>query len=237
MNKKKKKDKKPRAPRVNSQLPVSQLRKIALTGPRYHLEKAREYPIYGCWVYKKWKESGIAPVVVARKQPDDRILYAVYLIDLYCLGIKNCYTRADISPAQFERALPKMCARDPEPCSVEFAHELVYGAMEYANGYGFDPHPDFKGSLGDKVLDPAEAHPRAHGIEFGKDGKPFFAAGPYDDERKINRILNTLHRTAGEGNYHYLVGIGAPALFGDEIEDELAFDDPKMLIHKPNQEE
>ncbi len=237
MNKKEKKDKKPRAPRVNSQLPVSQLRKIVLTGPRYHLERAREYPLHGCWVYKDWKQSGIAPVVVARRQPDDRVLYGVYLIDLYCLGIKDCYTRTDISPVQFERDLPQMCAQEPEACPVEFAHELIYGAMEYAKGYGFDPTPEFNGSLGDKILDLPDAHPRTHGIEFGKDGKPFFAAGPYDDERKINRTLNTLHRTAGEGNFDYLVGFGGPELFGDEIEDELAFDDPKLLIHRPNRKE
>lgn len=224
---KKKKDKKPRAPRVNSQLPISQLRKFVLTGPRYHLEQAREHPLIGCWVYKGWKESGIAPVVVARMQPDDRVLYGVYMIDLYCLGIKDCYTRTNISPAQFERDLPKLCAHEPEACSVEFAHELVYGAMDYAQNYGLDPHPDFKGSLGDKVLDPPDAHPRAHGIEFGKDGKPFFVSGPYDDERKISRVLNTLNRTAGEGNYHYLASFGGMDTFDDEFDGELALDEPK----------
>ncbi len=208
-----------------------------LTGPRYHLERAREYPLHGCWVYKDWKQSGIAPVVVARQQPDDRILCAMYLIDLYCLGTKYCYTRADISPAQFERDLPKMCAQQPEPCTVEFAHELVYGAMEYAKSCGFDPTPEFKGSLGDMVLDPPDAHPRAHGIKFGKDGKPFFVSGPYDDKHKINRVLNTLHRTAGEGNFDFLVGFGEPELFDDEIEDELASDAPKLLTDRPNQEE
>jgi hypothetical protein len=237
MNKKKKKDKKPRAPRVNSQLPISQLRKIVLTGPRYHLEKAREYPLLGCWVYKEWQERGIAPVVVARKQSEDRVLYGVYMIDMYCLGIKDCYTRTDVSLAQFERDLPKLCAKNPEPCSVEFAHELVYGAMEYAKGYGFDPHLDFTGQLANMVLDPPDAHPRTHTIEFGKDGKPFYVSGPYDDERKINRVLNTLNRTAGEGNFHFLAGFGGMDMFDDELGDELAFDDPKMLaLSEPDED-
>lgn len=220
---KKKKDKKPR---ISSQLPISQLRKIVLTGPRHHLGQAREYPLHGCWVYKDWKESGIAPVVVARRQPDDRVLCGVYMIDLYCLGIKACYARTDISPAQFERALAKMCAEEPEPCSVEFAHELIYGAMEYAKNYGFDPHPDFKGSLADQVLDPADAHPRAHGIEFGKDGKPLFVSGPYDDERKINRVLNTLHRAVGEGNYHYLTNLGGPEMLDDDFYNNQEGEEP-----------
>lgn len=232
----KKKDKKLRAPRVNSQLPISQLRKVVLTGPRYHLERAREYPLHGCWVYKNWKQSGIAPVVVARRQPNDRILCAVYLIDLYCLGIKDCYTRTDISPAQFKRDLPEMCAQEPEPCSVEFAHELVYGAMEFAKSYGFDPHPNFKSALADKVLDPPETHARVHGIEFGKNGKPFFFSGPYDDEFKINRILQTLQRNAGQENFSYVVHLNNPEMFSNE-EDDLALDASEVLIDQPNHEE
>lgn len=199
-----------------------------LGGPRFHLEQAREYLLHGCWFYKDWKESGIAPVMIARKQSDGRILYGVYMIDLYCLGIKDCYTRTDVSPAQFERDLPQMCAQEPEACPVEFAHELIYGAMEYAKGYGFDPNPEFKGSLGDRVLDPLDAHPRTNEIEFGKDGKPFFVAGPYDDERKINRVLNTLQRSAGEGNFHYLAGFGGPNMFDDEFDGELVFEEPSV---------
>lgn len=217
MKKKQKKDKKPRPAPVNSQLPLSQIRKITLTGPRYYLQRAREYPILGCWVYAGWKSGGIAPVVVAREQSADRVLFCVCMVDLYCLGIKDCYANADISRASFERNLPRMCANQPEPCSVEFAHELIYGGMEFAKNLGFDPHPDFTGQLVNLVLDPPDAHPRAHNIEFGKDGKPFYVSGPYDDERKINRILNTLNRTTGEGNFHFLAGLGGQG-FGDEFD-------------------
>jgi hypothetical protein len=216
MKKKQKKDKKPRSAPVNSQLPLSQIRKVTLTGPRYYLKHAREYPILGCWVYADWKNSGIAPVVVAREQAPDKVIACVCMVDLYCLGIKDCYANADISLAKFERELPQMCINQPEKCSVEFAHELIYGAMEYAKTYGFDPHPDFIDQMVNIVLDPPDAHPRAGNIAFGKDGMPFYVSGPYDDERKINQVLNRLTRTAGEGNFHYM--IGGPG-FDDELDD------------------
>jgi len=39
-------------------------------------------------------------------------------------------------------------------------------------------------------------------LTFGKNGKPFFVAGPHDNAA---RILKQLEKTAGQGNYDYLV--------------------------------
>ncbi len=195
---------KPRPPKVNTQIPVSQVRPVTFRGPRYYLEHAREYPILGCWLHAEWEKQGITPVVVARQQSPEKVIFAVCMVDLYCLGVKEAYTNADFPKSKFERNLPQMCSGKPLECSVELAHEIIYGGLEYAQRYGFSPHPDFTRQMADRVLDPPEAHPRTHNVEFGKDGKPFFIAGPYDDEYKIEQIIATLRRTAGEGNYHFL---------------------------------
>ncbi len=102
-----------------------------------HLKHAREYPLYGCWVTKNWQEAGLSPVVIARQREFRRIVLGVYLVDYYCLGIKNSFTRPDCSLSKFERELPMLCDDQPEPCSVEFAHEMIYGALEYADKLGF----------------------------------------------------------------------------------------------------
>ncbi|MGC8856087.1 MAG: hypothetical protein ACP5QU_04740 [Anaerolineae bacterium] len=205
MPKKQKKDKKPRLPKVNTQIPISRVRPLQFTSPRQVLQHAREYPIYGCWVMEGWQEKGITPVVIARQQSLETLIFAVYLVDLYCLGVKDAFANPGISKTRFMRELPGLCNNAPQPCSVELAHEIVYGALEYAKQYGFSPHPDFTRQMADQVLDPPEAHPRSGKVEFGKNGKPFFVAGPYDDKRKIQQVLSTLQRTAGEGKYHYLI--------------------------------
>jgi len=212
MPKKQKKDKKLR-PKINLQIPISQVRKVTLAGPKYYLQHAHEYPFLGCWVMQGWQESGITPVVVAREQGADKVTYGVYLIDLHCLGVKDVVTYTDVSRAAFQRKLPEICNGEPEPCSVEFAHEMIYGSLEYAKRYELDPHPDFTRELADQILDPPDAHPRQGNISFGRDGKPFYVAGPYDDDKKINRIIGALMRTAGEGNFDYIVGVGDSNFF------------------------
>jgi hypothetical protein len=215
MPKKHKKDKNPRVPKVNYQIPNSSIKPIKIRGPRYYLQHAREYPILGCWVMEGWQEEGMTPVVIARQQEADKVIFTICLVDLYCLGIKDAYSDADISLRKFQSDLPNVCGGTPEPCSIELAHEIIYGGIEYAERYGFKPHIDFTAQFCDQVLDPIETHPRANNVIFGKDGKPFFVSGPYDDERKINSVINTLMRTAGEGNFDYLAGLDAPDSFDD----------------------
>jgi hypothetical protein len=210
MPRKHKKDKKPRRPKINTQIPISQVRKVKLENPLEALKNARQYPIFGCWTMREWQESGIAPVVIARQQEEDQILFASYLVDLYCLGVKDVTINANMPRKRFERSLPELCMLEPEAISVELAHEIVYGALEYAHKYGFEPHPDFTRLHADQVLDPPGAHARTHKVKFGQDGKPLFVAGPYDNERKVRHILQTLERTAGEGNFNYMVGFGNP---------------------------
>jgi hypothetical protein len=213
MPKKQKKGRKPRLPKHDLQIPISRVRPIKILGPRYYLQHAREYPILGCWIMSGWKEEGITPIIVARQQAPDKVIFAVCVVDMFCLGIKNAYANADFPLSKFQREIPLVCIDAPEQCSVELAHEIIYGSLEYAQRYGFEPHRDFTAQFCDQVLDPPEAHARTNRVEFGKNGKPFFVSGPYDDERRINDMIKTLMRTAGEGNFDYIAGLGPPDLF------------------------
>ena len=73
--------------------------------------------------------------------------------------------------------------------------------MDYAQNLGFSPHADFqegKEIVGDH---PDNLIP----LEFGKDGKPFYFSGPYDNPQ---RIIQTLERTVGKGYYDYIIETG-----------------------------
>jgi hypothetical protein len=85
--------------------------------------------------------------------------------------------------------------------TIELAQNLVLGAVDYAQTLGFDPHRDFylaKPHLGD-WQPPSK-------IRFGLNGKPYFQQGPYDNP---TRVMRTLDRTVGPGNYHFSTVISA----------------------------
>ncbi len=209
MSKKIKKDKGSHPlPKPNRQIPNSSIRPLNAFGQSPYLQNAREYPLHGCWIMEEWEDTGITPVVVSRKQDNGHIMFGVYMVDHYCLGIKDVYTRVDYSLNRFERELPKLCANAPVPCSVELAHELIYGALEYSKKLGFEPHPDFYKQKADLILDPPDAHPRENHVEFGMDGKPLYVSGPFDSELKSRSVINTLTRTCGPGNFDYLITLG-----------------------------
>lgn len=190
-----------------------QARAAKPTTALYHVHRARNYPIEGCWVQPDWNEGGLAVIVIARRQPDGNIVFGNYLVDYYCLGLKDTHYNADVPPGQFRRDyLPKTFrAGPPVDISPALAHEIIYGGIEYSAQFGFRPHADFKRSR--YILDPPDLHPRTGAVEFGRDGKPFYIEGPYDN---TDAILRQLARTAGEGNFHYLMQIAGPPPGGDD---------------------
>lgn len=71
--------------------------------------------------------------------------------------------------------------------------------MTGARDLGFEPHRDFEetaGHLGTCELTDT--------VRFGRDGTPYFVQGAKDNGR---RIVRTLERSVGEGNFHFLVAV------------------------------
>jgi hypothetical protein len=75
----------------------------------------------------------------------------------------------------------------------------VHGAVAYARGFGFEPHPQFADTA--PFLGPV---PEVCPIRFGRGGMPWYIAGPRDNPREV---LAALEATVGPGNYHYIVGL------------------------------
>lgn len=169
------------------------------------LLKALNAPIYECWEPDglfSYDGTGIGSVVVSRKSAGGDIAMAAFLVDAFCLGIKDAFIKL-VDESQYRETVEGMRLRD-EMSSVHptCARKLVESAIQWAEGIGFRPHKDYKAAkriFGD--IDPA-ACPRS--FEFGRDGKPFYVAGPNDSPAFIRKVHKTLARTVGEGDYEFL---------------------------------
>jgi len=171
------------------------------------IRNARSYPLLECLISPDWdKESiGLVQVLVARQQPNGEICFGLYLIDTYCLGLKNTLAKVNVSRSVYQtEALPQLFYEQrPQQCSLELAHQMIYASIDYAAQFGFEPQQDF--ALTQHLLVPRGELEEPYTLHFGKDGKPFYIAGPHD---QTGRILQQLEKTAGPGNYHYLMPTG-----------------------------
>jgi hypothetical protein len=155
-------------------------------------------------------DSGVALVLVARPSGYDRLMTCSYLVDTWCLGVKNAGGPKRMGRRELE-ALRRQCYapwRSPGiPIPLELAQHLVLGAVAFAQRLGFEPHGDFKPAR--SVLGSWEG-PSA--ITFGMDGRPHYINGPYEDPE---RVLATLERAVGRGAFHYTVSLGEADDFSD----------------------
>src|SRR3954453_1508300 len=148
--------------------------------------------------------SGLVGVLVAREAGRNRVSVCAWLVDVYCLGVKN-----DLGPTVTYRADLPQTVRNffavfgtrPVAAPLELAQQLVLGSVDYARSLGFEPaaEADFADTQGH--LGPWEG-PSA--IQFGRDGKPFFISGPNDNP---TRILRQLGLAVGAGNFDYMIGV------------------------------
>lgn len=178
--------------------------------------------LVGCWVSPGWsrgllvegpadwpgqaderpERGGIVAVLVARERRPGKVSVCGYLVDTFCLGVKNA-----VGPLNLDTWALRAFVRDyfgafegeSVSAPLELAQHLVFGAVEYARGLGFQPHPDFRAAVGHLGT---WQGPKV--ITFGYDDKPYYIAGPWDDSALIMR---TLERSVGEDNFHFLVAL------------------------------
>jgi hypothetical protein len=178
------------------------------TSPQAILRRARAYPLYECLISDNWNKKdnmGLVEILLARQQPDGDICFGVYLIDTFCLGLKNTLANAGFSRSSYLSEVRNKVFRAGKPveCSIELAHQMIYQSIEYAEQFGFEPEKDF--ALSQFLLAPRGELEESYQLTFGKDGKPFFIAGPNDN---VSRIMRQLEKTADQGNYDFMAPIG-----------------------------
>jgi hypothetical protein len=210
--KKKKKAKKPQAQNAQNMSPVQYF----LSG------RARTLELAECLINSDWKESGISSVVVARRHKTGNITFGTFLVDTYCLGLKNAgqgFNKFEDDYEDYKEQIGLSHQNGMMIIDYDLAHNIIYGAIQYAAKLGFEPHKDWK--YGQMILQSLNAVPKID-IEFGKDGKPVYISGPYD---KVPQIVEKLKKSVGEGNFEVIINVnslGSDSGFGL---NDLDFDD------------
>ena len=172
-----------------------------------------EPTVVGCWISGGWSAGlavdppgrwsdgggaeaggeGLVGVLVARRHRFDKVTVCGYLVDAYCLGVKNTtgpQIMGEVALREY-RSLFFSAFGSSHPADLDLAQHMVLGAVEYARNLGFEPHPDFVDTAGHLG---SWTGPSA--ITFGQNGRPFYISGPHDD---ISKIARTLQRAVEQG--------------------------------------
>ncbi len=169
--------------------------------PNIRLRGAEKWPVVQALVGVKLWDEGIGYLVLARQGSDGELIFAAYLVDVYCLGVKNALwrtgTRTDLEETiEHLSQIQKMC-----PIAPACLAKIVKGAVEYAQYYGFSPHPDYRhASMLLEGIDPAACPER---FAFGRDGKPLYIQGPNESPAEAAAIMQRIQGWGG----HYVIAL------------------------------
>jgi hypothetical protein len=150
-------------------------------------------------------DCGCGYLVVSRFRGDGSVEAGFFLLDVYCLGVKDAgfghfYSNADYQESLLDRLFPNGNQVRMTPAA---ARKLAEDAISYAKGLGFSPGADYKKAS--RVFGGITTAGCAEQFVFGKDDKPLYIQGPSDSPARVGRILRALEARCGEGGYHYIV--------------------------------
>jgi hypothetical protein len=185
---------------------------------KYLIEAARKLPIHSCLVNEAWDEMGMAVVIITRLRPKGTFVIGTYVVDTFCLGLKDTAWWVDADDEHLER-IQKGMQLDFVEIEEDVAFNIIYGAIRYAKNLDFQPHKDFETTQ--YILNPFSSIEDLE-LTFGLNGKPNYVQGPKD---KPLSIIQKLERKLGKGGFEFTMEAGnmpygLPTLDDDEDEYE-----------------
>ena len=164
---------------------------------------AANSPIYESLVPAKLFELGMGNLVFSRSLPDGRIALAVFLLDVFCLGVKNAFFAIVAREEYAKRRSSWLTVESLQPMQPACFRKLVEGGVAYAHELGFSPHVDY--DVASQIFGDVQATACPTHFEYGRDGKPFYISGPHETATQVRAIFEQLQRRLGPGNFDYLV--------------------------------
>lgn len=162
----------------------------------YIKTRARSLPIGKCFINENWKEAGNSTVIVSRNHSNGNFTYGLFLVDLFCLGVKeSLYYFNEYS--KFNEMIDDI-KQNEDLVEIDYplAHNIIYGGVEYAASLGFKPHKSF--DVSQYLLEEDDDRVELIDIEFGYNGQPAVFVGK---EKHPQNIIGTLERNVGKGNF------------------------------------
>jgi len=204
-----------------------------LSPEKYIRTRARTLPIGTCYINANWRDSGLAVIFVCRRHINGHITHAAYMVDVFCLGLKESFWTFNQDPLDFKDFMEKQQQANSQGVPLMktdyvLVHNIIYGAIEYAGEFGFFPHKSFETSR--FMLEEDDDHIEVIDLEFGYKGKPLYISSPGRPNER-NRVLAQLDKNPGKGNYEFITEADLQEFYEKEDEkqrEKANYHDPEV---------
>lgn len=201
--------KKLEAKRVKRKEQLRDVSRLKSSGMGERMLAGCRWPITESRVSGSIWEDGIGYAVLVRRGPGGTAAMSLFLLDVYCLGVKNVVAKVDA-----EHSISAMLARLNDngtrwiKVSPEHVRKLVEGSVGYALNLGLAPHRECAAAM--KLFGDIDASQCSIEFVFGCEGKPRYISGPNDSAARSKAVVDALHRTCGPDGFHYVVHLDNP---------------------------
>jgi hypothetical protein len=156
-------------------------------------------PVHECLMAENMLETGLGSVWISRKLPNGKLAVGVFLLDIFCLGVKNAMLWEKMPQGQYEAMQAMSLGETLVPVKPCCATKLILEAAAYAESLGFNPHEDHVTAR--TVLEGIETADCGADYEFGQDGRPLYIPGPNESPKMMARIIEQLRKRCGEDGF------------------------------------
>ena len=181
-----------------------------LSPEQYIRQKARTLEIGTCYVSDDLETMGEGHIIVSRKHTGGRVSMAVYLVDIWCVGVKDTFYRLRLEDYEFKEMIDtyRLGLRE---CSYDEAHNWIFGAIAFAEEAGIEPDKSFK--ITQYMLEEDDDNIPLIEYEYGKNGKHTLVT---HSRLEASRYLPLLEKNLGKDNFDYILNAD-----NDDWDDDL----------------
>jgi hypothetical protein len=202
-----------------------QITRIKSMGLAERFGRFESAPVLNCLITEAIDDEGMGSLLISRKAPSGEVAVAYFLIDRYCLGVKDCFGKIP-APGEYGQMLENFRQSEVRAIDAPSAKRLIEEAVAFAASFDVSPHSDFRRIF--PIFNGIDSALAKETFEMGMEGQPHFIAGPYDSVAKCQQIVAKLTRHFGPDGFNYTMPISGSELGHFEEIDEYIDDEDEF---------
>lgn len=177
-----------------------------ISSEQYIRQEIRSLPIGDCFMVANRQKDSKSVVLVTRCHAKGAYTLGYFLVDTYCRGVIDCRFYFNIDTSDYEELI-KNFQREQTLKKVPYSevHNLVYGAVAFAEKGGIGPAPAF--GVMRYILEENTDELSSVDYEFGKNGQHLLVV---DDYVELTAYYPRLKKALGDNFLYLLPGMEFP---------------------------